>query len=460
MKKIIEKYYPQLLLMILAFSFFTRIYRLHIPEKYVFDEVYHAVTSKLIAENNTWAYEWNNPPPEPDTAVDWLHPPLAKYTQALSMLLLDKNSFGWRFSSAIFGVLAVFLTAKLAYNIFQKKTIALMSALIASFDGLLLTMSRIAMNDIHVTVFILMTFNFYTIYLNSKRKDYKYLVLATVSAGLATGTKWSGLFALLSIGFIEVFSLLKDFVFKLKKLKKTKKSKRSKRILKETGIFTKRTLLTGMVMLLIPPALYILSYSHMFLLGKDFNHLIEMHKNIWWYQTNLDATHPAQSRPIEWFLNTKPVWIHADWGEDSRGDIYAVGNPAVFWIGDFCLLISLVYLIYLAINAFETKQLEPNLRKISFLVFIFFSVWLPWQLSPRIMFFYHYTPAVPLLSINLAYWLFRIMKVKKYGKTAAVLLLLVLGITFVVWFPHWVGIKMPLDFKDNVYFALDSWKQG
>ena len=76
---ILKKYYGPLLLAILAFAFFTRMFQLHIPEEYYFDEVYHAVTAKLVARNDPRAYEWWHPAPEPNTAIEWLHPPLAKY---------------------------------------------------------------------------------------------------------------------------------------------------------------------------------------------------------------------------------------------------------------------------------------------------------------------------------------------------------------------------------------------
>jgi len=122
-KSIFERYYPQFLLMILAFTFFTRMYRLNIPERYEFDEVYHAVTAKLMVDGDMRAYEWTNPPPEPNTAVDWLHPPYAKLTQAASMSIFGKNSFGWRFSSVIFGVLVVYVTAKIAEELFNKKNL-------------------------------------------------------------------------------------------------------------------------------------------------------------------------------------------------------------------------------------------------------------------------------------------------------------------------------------------------
>ncbi|MBU0974943.1 phospholipid carrier-dependent glycosyltransferase [Patescibacteria group bacterium] len=459
MRNIVSKHYPQLLLAILAFSFFTRLYRLNIPEKYMFDEVYHAVTAKLIAQNDIRAYEWTNPPPEPNTAVDWLHPPLAKYTQAISIKLFGETSFGWRFSSAIFGVLVIFFTARLAFNLFHDERLSLLAALIVSLDGLVLTMSRIAMNDIHVTVFILMALNFYTIYVNSKREKKKFLVLASLSSGLAMGTKWSGVFALLIIGFFEGINLIKIFFGSINAAKKI-------------------LLLIG-VLLVLPISIYILSYSHMFLLGKDFNYLIEMHKNIWWYQTTLDATHPAQSRPINWFLNTKPVWLDVTWGNGTsptktRGDIYAVGNPLIFWVGDIFIFISIAQLIYLLkklirartsskadnkIAITENKKLKKELGRLSCLLFSYFAVWLPWQLSPRIMFFYHYLPAVPLLSINIAFWLNKLFSGKNRSRNLAGIILASFVIAFIVWYPHWVEIEMPVTLKDNLYFAIESWRQ-
>jgi dolichyl-phosphate-mannose-protein mannosyltransferase len=468
MKKIISKYYPQLLLAILAFSFFTRIYQIHLPEKYMFDEVYHAVTAKLIVDNDTRAYEWHNPPPEPNTAVDWLHPPLAKYTQAISISMFGKNSFGWRFSSAIFGVLVVFITARLAFNLFKDKGLSLLAALIVSLDGLVLTMSRIAMNDIHVTAFILMALNFYTIYINQKREKKKFFLLTGLSIGLAIGTKWSGVFALLIVGFFEGLNFISQFVVQVRAAKRTAKNK--KRKLQKIGIeFLKESFVLVSVLIILPSVIYILSYSHMFLLGKDFSHLIEMHKNTWWYQTTLEATHPAQSRPIQWFLNTKPVWFDVSWGsatspQKTRGDIYAVGNPLLFWIGDVSIFVSLGYSAYLLKKLIKNrgeknKKIKTKLLRLAYFLFAYFAVWLPWQLSPRIMFFYHYLPAVPLLSINLAFWLNKLFNHKKYGKNFAIIILVGIAVAFIAWYPHWIGLQVPTELKDGLYFAVEGWRQ-
>jgi hypothetical protein len=69
---------------LLIFSLLLRLFRLSIPQRYIYDEVYHVVTVKAIAANNPDGYEWWHESPEPDTAYDWLHPPLAKLIQAVS----------------------------------------------------------------------------------------------------------------------------------------------------------------------------------------------------------------------------------------------------------------------------------------------------------------------------------------------------------------------------------------
>ncbi len=437
-------------------------YRLHIPEGYIFDEVYHAVTAKLIVDGDTRAYEWNNPPPEPNTAVDWLHPPYAKYTQAVSMAIFGKNSFGWRFSSVIFGCLVVLITAKIAEELFKNKQLALLSAFLISLDGLLFTMSRIAMNDVHVTFFILLSIWQYIRYVNSKREIKKYLLWSSIAAGLAVGTKWSGIFAIGFIGLVESIYTLKTFFGTQNKFRELL-SKIFPRLfarlfsIPNTRFLFKQIELLFITCLVIPALLYLGSYSHMFLLGKNFNHLVEMHKNTWWYQTNLTATHPAQSKPIQWFLNTKPVWLSVSYEKrNMRADIYAVGNPALFWLGDIAIFASLFTLIA---NKLRRKKTTKDLPAIGLLLLAYGIVWIPWQLSPRIMFFYHYLPAVPLLTINLSYWLVKLWNTQRFRLLSALAVLLIF-VCFVVLYPHLTLIPVPIELKEKIYFFFDFWKQA
>lgn len=456
-KPILIRYYPQFLLLILAFTFISRTYRLHVPEKYIFDEVYHAVTSKLMVDGDIRAYEWHNPPPEPNTAVDWLHPPYAKLTQAVSMTIFGKNSFGWRFSSVIFGTLVVWVTAKIAETLFKNKYIALLSAFLISLDGLLFAMSRIAMNDVHVTLFILLSIWKYLEYIDTKRNYKRYLIYSGIAAGFAIGTKWSGIFALGFIGLSESIYTIKTFINQNKNYWFGKNSKLwMKTNFKFLFIQVGLLLITCFI---IPAILYLGSYSQMFLLGKDFNHLIEMHKNTWWYQTSLTTTHPAQSKPLDWFLNTKPVWISVEYSDQThRGDIYAIGNPALFWLGNIAIFTSILTVLYSKFKKMKTIK-KSQLKTLTLLLFAYSIVWLPWVFSPRIMFFYHYLPAVPLLSINLSFWLYKMWNTKRFRALSALSVFLVF-VSFVILYPHLTLVPLPIELKDSVYFYFDFWKQS
>jgi dolichyl-phosphate-mannose--protein O-mannosyl transferase len=449
------------LIAILFFAFVTRIYRLDQPKTYVFDEVYHAVTAKLIAQNDPRAYEWWNPEPEPNTAVDWLHPPYAKYAQAASILVFGENSFGWRFSSVVFGVGVIWLTAVLSQALFANKQLALTAAGLASLDGLLLTQSRIAMNDIQVTFFILAALTCYVFYRqksqltspgSTRLGKFFWLLLTGIMAGLALGTKWSGLFVIATIGLFEAVSWLQ-----LASQKKTRV---------KLSVLAKQALASLLALIIIPASLYVGAYSHMFWQGKDLTHLKELHQQIIWYQTNLEATHSYQSRPWQWFLNARPVWFYVDHnplGEGSLANIYALGNPAIFWLGDLAIILTIFVLIRkLCLRLMGDKTKFESLWALAFTVIAYGLVWLPWVLSPRIMFFYHYTPAVPLLCIILAFWLIKLINLKgkwqQPARLGVTMALGLMGLVFLVWYPHWTALPVPTWFAETVYFAVPSWK--
>ncbi len=448
-----RKYFPQLLLALLAFTFITRMARLETPEVYIFDEVYHALTSKLIARDDVRAYEWWNAPVEENTAVDWLHPPLAKYTQATSMLIFGENSFGWRFSSVIFGVLVVWVTARLVLTLFKDERMALLAAFFVSLDGLIFTQSRIAMNDIHVTFLMVLSVWLYSLHFIARKETSdgtitpKLLLATGVATGLAAGTKWSGAF------LFPIFALLESAWYG---------SQIFQRADKKRSVFIKKMLryipLYALSFIVIPPLMYVMAYSHMFTQGKGLTHLKDMHQQIWWYQTTLDAEHPYQSRPWEWALNVRPVWYHIEHNEaGDRGDIYAFGNVTLYWLG----LVGVVAAALMWVRNIGTKLTKDQvaeLHAVGIVLVSYMLSWMPWFASPRIMFFYHYAPAVPFMSILLAFWVMKLWGGSKVHKSVAITCVALVALTFVVWYPHWTGLPVPEWLKENIYFALEQWR--
>lgn len=469
------------LLLILVFATFTRFYRLGSPKTYYFDEVYHGVTSKLIARNDPRAYEWWNEPVEPNTAVDWLHPPLAKYTQAFSMRLWGENSFGWRFSSAVFGVLTVALTALLAHIYFHKRGLTLLAALLSASDGLLLTQSRIAMNDIHVTFFILLTITLYGVFRAQleKKRPYLWLLATGISAGLAMGSKWSGVFVLLAIWLAEIV--------------------RASVTRQQLAARLKHVARTLVLLGLVPVLIYLASYTHMFLQGKTLvctgnqvkqgecycsqdsstwvrvlsvvvpskksqfealearggckrliSHFSELHHQILWYQTHLSATHPYQSRPWQWVLDLKPVWMHVDYEQSDRGTlshVYNAGNPLLFLIG-------IVSVIFISLKFLAQKR--P--WQIGVLLLTYFIVWAPWNFSPRIMFFYHYAPAVPILAVLIAFLFAGLWKQVRLTRALIASLVILMVLAFVLLYPVNSGVPVPSGYFDVVFSLFPAWK--
>jgi len=199
-------------------------------------------------------------------------------------------------------------------------------------------------------------------------------------------------------------------------------------------------------------------YWQLFVLGHDFKHFIALEKQVWAYQTGLTATHPYQSRPWQWFLDLRPVWFHVDYSVPGKiANIFTFGNPILFWTADIAVVGSVFMLIYTFIKDLWLKN-KGQFLKLGFIVLSYFAVWLPWQQSPRIMFFYHYTPAVPFLCIILAFWLVWLWQHIEFLRPTLVVIVVLIAVAFGVWYPDWTAIPVPTSFANTVYFAIPSWK--
>jgi dolichyl-phosphate-mannose--protein O-mannosyl transferase len=413
---------PKLILFgILIWAFLVRVYRLEIPKHFYFDEVYHAFTAEAYAKNDPAGYEWWHTSPVEGTAYEWLHPPISKLFMALSIKTLGDNSFAWRFPGAIFGVMTIAAVYFLTKKVFKNEKMALVAAGIASLDGLLLTQSRIAMNDIYVTFFMVMALGWYWQANQSKKPTGKELWISGVFTGLAVATKWSGLFVIFIVGLWELG-----------------------KIISERKIYWRRMIVNVLAFGLVPIMIYLGSFGQFFLQRHTWKQFVELHKQIWWYQTHLQATHTYQSRPKQWVLDLRPVWFYVSYQGDKIGNIYALSNPIISWVGIGAMVVALY------------RGIVERKKKWLYLFSCYLGLWFPWVWSPRIMFYYHYTPAIPFLSIGIAglvteWWQ------KKEWRWLALGLVGLIFVVFVYFYPHWTGIELPTAWVDH-YYWLKSWK--
>lgn len=388
-----------LLILILLFAFATRTFELWSPGQEYFDEVYHAFTARVILHGDPKAWEWWNTPPA-GFAYEWTHPPLAKLGMVVGMLIFGENSFGWRIPGALLGVGSILLTYLLAKELFKDEATGLLAAAVLSLDGFPLVMSRIGMNDSYILFFALLS-----IYLFLKQKDFT----SALAFGLALASKWSALWAAPIL-----------FVLWLKRKNKFKLS-------------------TFAFFLLLPLTIYLLTYIPMFLTGHNLSIWWEMQKQMWWYHTGLRATHPYTSSWWSWPFLIRPIYLYTS--DEVRGTvarIYALGNPLVFWFGLASVAISAVF-------AFVERN-----KKLGLIVFCYLIFFVPWAVSPRIMFLYHYLPSIPFLAIATAYVL------RRNHKLIFVYLIICL-LVFIYFYPHWAGLQVPL-WLDRSYYWLPSWR--
>lgn len=395
-----------ILVLVVLLAAIGRFWRLGIPNTYMFDEVYHAFTAREMLKGNKAAWEWWNTPPQ-GFAYEWSHPPLAKELMMTTLSLVN-SSLGWRIPGAFLGTLSVILVFTIAWEVFRNRSIAILSAALFSLDTLPLVMSRIGMNDAYFLFFLLLAVWMLL------RGNY---LLMGVAWGLAVASKWTAIYFL---GFVL-------FVWLASRLWRS----------------TRRTLLLAVSCLLIAPTIYLFSYLPFFTWGHTPAQFNELQHQMWWYHTGLKATHPYQSQWWSWPLTLRPVWIAVDYQNNTIANVYAQGNPLLYWVSILAILTAVGVAI---------KYRVWSLGVIIVGYGIFF---LPWAFSPRIMFIYHYLPSTPFLAILTA-WFIVFLWHRGMRKFAGGLFFLIV-LAFIFFYPHVTSFTIPNE-VDKFFYWFPSWK--
>ena len=111
------------------------------------------------------------------------------------------NAFAWRLAGIVFGALLVGIVYLFAATLFSRRRIAVLAAAFVTVDGMSYVMSRIAMNDIFVAVFILAAYAVFWQIWSGRwgRSAWWALPLVGVLIGLAAASKWVGWYALIGL---------------------------------------------------------------------------------------------------------------------------------------------------------------------------------------------------------------------------------------------------------------------
>ena len=423
-----------LLLLVLMFSFGSKLYRLEVPKTYYFDEVYYAFTAQEMAKGNKHAWQNTGFPPE-DFAFEWTHPPLGKELSAIGIKLFGDNTFGWRFFQAFFGGLGALLIYLVAKNLFMSKGAGLIAAILYSLDTFIFVLSRITMVDIFMVDFLLLASLFVIKYARSRKT--LFLMLAGLFAGASMSIKWSGVYILVYLAGVS-FILMYYFEVSLSDTK-------DRSYVKSVLNLVPRMALAFIV---LPLLVYLVTYLPFFYFGNSLGDFISLQNSMLNYHGSVVTHHPYESRWWQWPLMLEPVYLHFDdFGEGIRAHIYALGNPFIWWSGCFFLLLGIIQAV---------RKENPSLI---FAVVSVLALWLPWAISPRkITFIYHYMPAFVFVLVISAYFLNRLWNMNtKYGKALVILYLIVAAGVFFYFYPIVAAVNME-SYQHEQYMWFESWR--
>ena len=453
-------FYPLGILAITLLGAVIRFGNLSNPQVLMFDETYYvkdALTLGLYGSERDWV-EDANPQFESgdfsgilDAAAYVVHPPIGKWVIYLGMLLFGaESSFGWRFSVALLGTLAVPLVITIAKQLIGNRVFALLAGLFLALEGLAIAMSRTAILDGILSFFVLCGFYFVVKDLHYWRQRLNkthssslvlrpYLLPAAVFFGLAMGVKWSGLYFLAFFGLYTFFS---DVVIR-----------------KRLGLPGVLAIGQGVInaITLVVPALitYVLGWLGWILgsngWGRDaepswWESLWAYHLNAFTFHTGLSTEHPYQANAFSWLVMSRPTAFYFERYEDGSGcrvlpecaeAVTAIPNLVIWYAG-------LLAILWVLIRQFRKLELEALAVLSGFL-----AGWLPWVFFlERTTFLFYAVVLSPFLVIALSYGLhryWRIGVVRKWPwRNARIASLSAAVIVFAAYFLSiWMGTQVP-----------------
>ena len=400
---------------IIGFALTLRLWRLNLPKGYIFDEVYYA---KNAASLITDGVELN----EQGESEFVVHPPLGKWLIGIGIKLFGNNEFGWRVIAALVGSASVLLIYLIVQRLFNSLFLSNIAAALFALDGLHLVMSRVALLDIFLMFFILLSF--YLILRNN-------LWLSGVVIGLAAATKWSAVFV---IPFLILLTV---------NIGGANLSTWGKRFSQ---------------FVLTPMGIYLLSWSGWIISSKGwardsgsnlFSSLWNYHVEIMNFHRGLTEQHTYAANPWSWLVLGRPTSFYYETpkncgAQSCSQEILAIGTPILWWAGIFAIAITVGLFIV-------------NRDRVSaFILAGIAGTYLPWFFIQNRTTFYFYAiaifPFIVLALINVFNWALNNQINRKliYGFVITV------GINFIYFLPIFIGINIPyVDWLARMW--LPSW---
>ncbi len=340
-----------------------RFWHLAVPPTYVFDETYYAREAWRLLR---FGVEYQAELGAPEYVV---HPPLGKWVIAVGEWIFGNDSFGWRFSVAVLGSLAILMVGRIARRLFRSTLLGTLASVLLCFDSLEFVMSRTALLDTMVMFFALAAFGALLIDRDRARARLGPRVIAgggagrfgpgqglrpwRLAAGLALGmacaSKWNGLWFVAAFGLMSV---LWDVG--------ARRAAGARRPF--LGALARDGVPAFASLVIVALVVYLASWTGWFLSdakhayfrdwaahngggwpfpgGQALRSLWHYHVEAYTFDVNLHSFHPYSANPWSWIVLGRPISYFYEGPKLGRSGctaaqcsqaILAVGNPVIWW---------------------------------------------------------------------------------------------------------------------------------
>ena len=483
----------------------TRLVDLGHPQSLVFDETFYvkdAWTQWQLGYPASW-------PENADASVNAgnlsgyltdpsfvVHPPLGKWLIGVGMALFGpSDSWTWRISTAIVGILAVILLMLIAKKLFNSTLLAAIAGFLFAIDGQAIVMSRVALLDNYVMFFALCGFGAILLdrdwttrrverWMARRRGDNHgtdwgptlwwrpWLTTAAVTFGLTSACKWNGLYFL---AFFVIYTLVVDGAIR----------HRSGIAFWGTGTVLKQTVPTFLITIPIALVAYLSTWVSWFTSANSYyRHWANDEGNAWqgilawvphsiqsfWhfevavYNYNIGEMRPHayQANPLTWLLMIRPTsmyYLGSNPGQNGCGTGYCgesiteLANPLIWWAAT----VAVLYLVYRLVRYREWR--------VGLVLTGVGAGYLPWLLYLNRTVFQFYTIAFePYLILALTLVIGIVLgkptdaawRRENDIRFVAIFLALALALSIFFW-PLWTGTQIDYNYL-RAHWWLPTWR--
>ncbi len=491
--------------LVVAIAALTRLVNLGQPHELVFDETFYVKDAWTLV-NLGYEAQW---PAETDPRFNAgetdifladpsfvVHPPLGKWLIGAGMAAFGPdNAFGWRIATALVGILAVVVIMLIARRLTGSTLLATIAGFLLAIEGSAIVMSRVALLDNFVMIFVLLGFGAIlldrrfsaerlALWLASRRDAERgidwgpalwwrpWLIAAGIAFGAASAVKWNGLYFLAAFA---VYTVVVDAVAR----------RRAGIPFWFTGTLLKQAPVTFLLTVPIAVAVYLASWTGWFLSDNGYNrtwandgsnawtgalawvpHTLQ---SFWQFETSVydyhvgeNRPHGYQANPLTWLMMVRPTSMYyqgAAMGEngcsyDACGSsITGIANPIIWWAATA----AVGYLVYRLVRLREWR--------VGLVLAGLAAGYLPWLLYLNRTVFQFYTIVFePYLILGLTLVIGVILGTARdararrvSGIRTVVIYLAVATAASIFFWPLWSGMQLEFGYL-AAHWWLPTWR--